>query len=179
MWEGILGKWKDDIPQWLACPPSTFGNDSGKGMWQQVMSMVKELGSSGGGEHWDDEVLCPYSWATRIHQLNCDLVWPKALDQPPYNTHPRSSSSSSHSHNLSPEDELALFSESGQFIGKHEERTDAVYLELDTPEYAGAIHDGWVIEKLMAMAGIRLAAVLNWLFAEVDGGRLSVYEVGT
>ncbi|KAG6808837.1 hypothetical protein H0H87_012497, partial [Tephrocybe sp. NHM501043] len=45
--------------------------------------------------------------------------------------------------------------------------------QLDTPEYAGAIKNDLVIEKLLAQAGIRLAAVLNWLFAdygdELDG----------
>jgi len=39
------------------------------------------------------------------------------------------------------------------------------YLELDTPEYGGKISREWVVEKLFAMAGIRLAAVLNYLFA--------------
>jgi hypothetical protein len=153
MWEGILGKWKDDIPEWLSCPPppSLSTNESGQGVWQQVMSLVKNLGSPGGAKEWDDDVLCPYAWATPIHQLNCDLVWPKALDQPPYNTHSRlsssSSSSSSHSSFLSPEDELALFSPSGKFVGRrhHQEVEDdakTVYLELDTPEYAGVISQG-------------------------------------
>jgi hypothetical protein len=48
------------------------------------------------------------------------------------------------------------------------------YLELDTPEYAGVIQKEWVLEKLMAMAGIRLAGVLNSLFADIDGEGLGV-----
>ena len=39
------------------------------------------------------------------------------------------------------------------------------YLELDIPEYGGKITREWVAEKLFAMAGIRLAATLNYLFA--------------
>jgi hypothetical protein len=34
-------------------------------------------------------------------------------------------------------------------------------VELDTPEYWGRIKGDKVVEKLLAMAGIRLAAVLN------------------
>jgi len=36
-----------------------------------------------------------------------------------------------------------------------------------------------VVEKMMAMAGIRLAAVLNYLFADVESlrGGLGIYEV--
>lgn len=40
------------------------------------------------------------------------------------------------------------------------------YLELDTPEYAGRIQKEFVLEQLLAMGGIRLAAILNYLFAE-------------
>ncbi|KAG8895452.1 hypothetical protein FRB99_000595 [Tulasnella sp. 403] len=39
-----------------------------------------------------------------------------------------------------------------------------VYLELDTPQYAGKIKDQKILEKLLAMGGVRLAAVLNELF---------------
>jgi hypothetical protein len=38
------------------------------------------------------------------------------------------------------------------------------YLELDTPKYSGRIEKEWVIEKLLAMAGIRLAGILNQIF---------------
>ncbi|KZS97179.1 phospholipase C/P1 nuclease [Sistotremastrum niveocremeum HHB9708] len=47
------------------------------------------------------------------------------------------------------------------------------YIELDTPEYSGRIKREKLIEKLLAMAGIRMAGVLNYLFAdESDGNRL-------
>ncbi|KAF7321873.1 hypothetical protein MKEN_00709300 [Mycena kentingensis (nom. inval.)] len=51
------------------------------------------------------------------------------------------------------------------------------YLELDTPNYSGVIARDWVVEKLLAQAGIRLAGILNYLFAEYEGeGKLRVYS---
>lgn len=38
-------------------------------------------------------------------------------------------------------------------------------LQLDTKEYAGKISQEWVVEKLLAMGGLRLAAILNLIFA--------------
>jgi len=38
------------------------------------------------------------------------------------------------------------------------------YLELDTAEYAGQIEKEWIIEKLLAEAGVRLAGILNHIF---------------
>jgi hypothetical protein len=37
-------------------------------------------------------------------------------------------------------------------------------LELDTPGYSGKLTQEWVVEKLLAMAGLRLAAILNSVF---------------
>jgi len=39
-------------------------------------------------------------------------------------------------------------------------------LELDTDEYAGKITEEWVAEKLLTMGGLRLASILNIIFAE-------------
>jgi hypothetical protein len=174
MWEGILGKWKDDVPQWLSCPLSPSPSHSSEmGTWQKVMTIWNQFGSPGGASDWDDEVVCPYAWAKPLHQLNCDIVWPKELDEPPYNSVKPSFSLHKHSdsmHSHSPEEELSLFSKDGTFLGEDSEAVRGTYLELDTPQYAGVIHKRWIIEKLMAKAGIRLAGVLNWLFADLDEG---------
>jgi len=37
--------------------------------------------------------------------------------------------------------------------------------QLDKPEYSGKIEDGWVVEKLLAQGGVRLAGILNAIFA--------------
>jgi hypothetical protein len=42
------------------------------------------------------------------------------------------------------------------------------YLELDTPEYAGVVSKQFLLEKLMAQAGVRLAGILNYLFADIE-----------
>jgi hypothetical protein len=38
------------------------------------------------------------------------------------------------------------------------------YLELDTDKYSGHIEKEWIIEKLLASAGVRLAGILNNIF---------------
>jgi hypothetical protein len=43
-------------------------------------------------------------------------------------------------------------------------------IELDTPQYAGKIRKDRVIEKLIAQAAIRMAAILNGLFADEEAG---------
>jgi hypothetical protein len=43
-------------------------------------------------------------------------------------------------------------------------------LQLDTPEYAGVIEKRMLVEKLLAQGGIRLAGVLNYLFADQGKG---------
>jgi len=45
------------------------------------------------------------------------------------------------------------------------ESVEPELLELDTPEYAGAIEQRMILEKLLAQGGVRLAGVLNYLFA--------------
>jgi hypothetical protein len=39
------------------------------------------------------------------------------------------------------------------------------YLELDTPKYSGAIEKQWIVERLLAQGGVRLAGILNHIFA--------------
>jgi hypothetical protein len=38
--------------------------------------------------------------------------------------------------------------------------------QLDTPEYAGIIEEKWIVEKLLAQGGVRLAGILNRIFSE-------------
>ncbi|KDQ22437.1 hypothetical protein PLEOSDRAFT_1090971 [Pleurotus ostreatus PC15] len=158
MWEGVLGKWHGDVEEWLACPaPSSppikymlphwaqvaFGGRAGRVARLAQRVFGHAYFSIGAPEMFDDGVLCPYHWSQPIHALNCRLVWPKEIDEPPY------------SHAASAEGE----------------RTPRVpLLELDTPKYAGVVEKEWILEELMAQAGLRLAGVLNWLFMDpVEG----------
>jgi hypothetical protein len=172
MWEGVLGKWENDIPNWLTCPaptgtrslslafPSSFG-----AFWQQAQLVWNRV--MGGTMDTDDDLICPYHWAQPIHALNCEIVWPKALDEPPYNNTRLDGASSEHSHHefVSPAAELAQVDSAGRFVAGP---VGGPYLELDTPEYSGVISKQWIVEKLLAQAGIRLAGVLNYLFADIE-----------
>ena len=50
--------------------------------------------------------------------------------------------------------------------GGNESNLETAQLELDTPEYAGVIEKRMLLEKLLAQGGVRLAGVLNYLFAD-------------
>ncbi|KII91283.1 hypothetical protein PLICRDRAFT_38016 [Plicaturopsis crispa FD-325 SS-3] len=167
IWEGIMGKWKDEVAGWLSCP-AAVPDDSFLGRmlpgWTKVLSWMR---ATGGPEDADDDVLCPYYWAQPIHELNCDIVWPKALDEPPYSHVASDARAHSHEHSVSPDVEAAQFDATGRFIAGSAPR-GGPYLELDTPEYAGIIRDQWIVEKLLTMGGVRLAGVLNWLFADEE-----------
>lgn len=156
MWEGILSQWSSELSSWLTCPSSS----SSKSIWQKVLSAFTFDPSE-----TDDEILCPYHWAQPIHSLNCDLVWPPELDQPPYNSGSFTDESDCDSTAHGDENHDHDCDESAESdYTPHQPRHPL--LQLDTPKYAGVIKDSLVIEKLLAQAGIRLAAILNWLFAD-------------
>ena len=166
MWEGILGRWKDEILNWTSCPATTKGSPSTPrgSLWQQVVSKMHTFSSGDIAYETDDDILCPYHWARPIHELNCDLVWPKALDEPPYA--PVITLQGSGTGSLADYTRAEI-----SFDDVDEDSVDTgkrVYLELDTPEYAGVISRTMLVEKLLAQAGIRLAAVINSLFADLE-----------
>jgi hypothetical protein len=65
--EGVLGTWRSEADSWFTCDESTGSNDA-----QTVMAGVDI--------NPDGPVICPYHWAKPIHQINCDIAWPPALD---------------------------------------------------------------------------------------------------
>ena len=132
--DGIGGKWRDEVNSWLECPGQQ--DPEPLSLWQQTKQLV--VGGTWKPSDTDDEIVCPYHWATPIHEMNCEWIWPKEMDEPPYGGPP------------------------SKFGGRPPSHP---YLELDTPEYGGKIAREWVLERLFAMAGIRLAAILNYLFA--------------
>ena len=87
MWEGVFQKWSDQVPKWFSCPETTPAAAGEMGMWQQIVMSWKRLAGGRQGVEIgpDTDVVCPYHWAKPIHALNCDIVWPKELDEPPYN----------------------------------------------------------------------------------------------
>ncbi|KAL1941699.1 hypothetical protein VTO73DRAFT_6699 [Trametes versicolor] len=131
---------------------------------------------AGTEKEWDDAEVCPYAWARPIHALNCDAslpVWPHGLDAP------GDEHGSPHAHADWPEVpydvvdflDMRLLEEAGDAgvaVGGRAPRHPELF-ELDTPEYAGRLARGWVLERLLAMAGVRLAGVLTDIFADVAG----------
>ncbi|KAF9003394.1 S1/P1 nuclease [Cyathus striatus] len=166
MLEGVLNEWSDEVESWLKCPSVQVRPSSGTGAWQQVLSFfrVPEVASE-----TDDETLCPYHWSQPLHKLNCEIVWPKAIDEPPY-SHARLDGYDHHDHEhyATAEEEIAQLDHAAGKRPPH-----PPLLELDTPEYAGKIAKDKLVEKLLAQGGIRLAGLLNWLFAQ-DGEGLRI-----
>jgi hypothetical protein len=163
MWEGILGRWKDEVDDWTSCPATT--STPRGSLWQQVLSTINPFSRSRDvGQETDDDTLCPYHWAQPIHELNCQLIWPKALDEPPYNNFTSLESSDLDSSPDHTEEEI----NSNDVDEESVDGRKRIYLELDIPEYSGVVSKTMLLEKLLAQAGIRLAAVINWLFADLD-----------
>ncbi|KAH9835320.1 phospholipase C/P1 nuclease [Rhodofomes roseus] len=128
-----------------------------RGLWSWLWAGKDE-------ERWDDDVLCPYAWARAIHELNCEFpIWPAELDKvAAAGAHSSRSvdveGSSFEHHDCDMDGGDAAMEAAGRPPRPHPE-----LLELDTPEYAGRVREGWVVERLLAMAGIRLAGILNGL----------------
>lgn len=173
-----MGEWKDEVQDWLACPAVT-SNSPPKPQIPFLPQAALDFW------HWlrvtsipttDDDTVCPFAWAAPIHKLNCDIVWPKALDEEPYSR--TRFDAVEHGHARTPAEDMAMLERAPVEDTTLDGRTPK-YLELDTPEYAGAIYDQWIIEKLLAQGGIRLAAMLNYLFAPLEGGGYRAMTVMT
>ncbi len=153
VWEGIgvghgTGRWESEADSWLACPASSSSSNP-----QRVFTAPRRpppRGPSGPPATSDTATLCPYAWAAPIHQLNCDVVWPPNVEL----TGRYENDGAHHPHHCgttSPEDEAWVVA--GDLP------------EIDTPEFTRRIESEFVIEKLLAQAGVRLAGILNVLFA--------------
>ncbi|VDB87939.1 unnamed protein product [Peniophora sp. CBMAI 1063] len=171
MWDGIglgsysdvPGRWEDELEDWLACPAAPAQT---QGFFSRAAQFV--LGSK--SLETDDQLACPRFWAGPIHELNCDFIWPHALDPEPHHSSVHEDADiddHAHEHNCeggvcSGDEEMHSLLGGPGNIGAVP--ASSHYLELDTPEYSGAIAKAWVVEKLLAQGGIRLAAMLNEIF---------------
>lgn len=158
-WEGLgpdqqSGRWGSEADSWLSCPPAPsfeFVHTQLERPPQEVLAGAataprrKPRSGSGPPATSDSDTLCPYAWAAPINALNCGIVWPPGLDDPQFATH-----------DVDEDDEDASLA--GRAPRKQ-------YLELDTPEYSGKIEKDWLIEKLLMQGGVRLAGILNAIFA--------------
>ena len=121
--QGINKTWTgNEVSSWIQCPTTSGSSSSNED--QMVLQSQWDPSET------DDGSICPWHWATPIQKLACEWVWPKELEQPPY------------------------------------DEQGGPLLELHTKEYAGKITDEWVVEKLLTMGGLRLASILNLIFAQ-------------
>lgn len=170
MHEGLSpgGRFDEESRTWLDCPKPTSANARPIefGFTERVQALFaldipSALGLTtrpGTEMGWDDGVLCPFAWAKPIHELNCELpVWPHELD---------TSGSHASDRELDTDDTVKLPDVDPLASGRprHPE-----LVELDTPEYAGKVAKEWVVERLLATAGVRLAGILTDVFADAAG----------
>ena len=164
VWEGVgvgrgTGRWESEADSWLECPASSLTLSKP----QLVLAGPRRpphRGVEGPPQTSDSDTLCPYAWAAPVHQLNCDVVWPADLDLSARDD----DAEAPHAHHCgadSVEDEMRDWVEAAGRGG----RGGGDFPEMDTPEYSGRIASDWVIEKLLAQGGVRLAGILNALFA--------------
>ena len=71
VWEGLLEQWADELTLWTSCS-LTAATTRGPNTQQQNILSSPQL--------TDDETVCPYFWAKPLYALNCEIVWPPALD---------------------------------------------------------------------------------------------------
>ena len=163
VWEGVgigrgTGRWESEADSWLDCPASS----SSLSEPQLVLAAPRRpphRNVEGPPRTSDSETLCPYAWGAPIHQLNCGVVWPADLDLSARDNDTVIHAHAHHCGTTSVDDEMSA---SMGTVGRG--GSGGHYPELDTPEYSGRIASDWVIEKLLAQGGVRLAGILNALF---------------
>ena len=148
MWEGTLNKWADEIDDWLSCsataPESSIVVEPAESTWQKVLSRLSSFNAL---------------FKKQGVEINPDgdVVCPYFWSQP----------LSALNCDIAWPKQLTL-KESG---GNESSWEETAQLELDTPEYAGVIEKRMLLEKLLAQGGVRLAGVLNYLFADQGTSR--------
>ena len=182
LFEGVFDSWANDIPNWLTCATPTPGllptskniNTEGAltflGLWKSTFGFVHEgvqivmamLNPKMGVDILPDgPIVCPYYWAQSIHHLNCDIVWPAEVDDVRLYTR---FNFASHECSMQEDDQEDDDLDLQPCLGK----AGAPLIQLDSPEYSGVIAQRMIIERLLAQGGIRLAGILNYIFAPKD-----------
>jgi len=174
VWEGVEQKWAEDLDQWIACPTvieETVWSALHRFFLPGWITEKKTVDVS----TTDTEFICPYHWAKPIHALNCEFIWPKELSASDSLGHsatsrPRRTRCTRFPHprfrlegdNDSPYelDDLPYELDDPPY-----ELDDPPY-ELDNPKYTKPIEQRMLLEQFLAQGGVRLAAVLNYIFTD-------------
>jgi hypothetical protein len=86
MWEGLTHEWKDDLEEWIACPPVESRAPAPD--LQQLPLPSSAVTPDTDVRRWDDDFVCPYHWSKPTAALNCKVTFPPELDWPPNSTVP-------------------------------------------------------------------------------------------
>jgi hypothetical protein len=170
VWEGVEGKWAENLDDWIACPAGDGKPEMHKEA-TTVLSTLRDFFLPG----WisergietpvtDTEFICPYHWAKPIHALNCELIWPKEIDE--YNLSSRSRRARCKKFPHPPSVGLELEEELQEAGGVESEEVGEPPYELDNPDYTRPIEERMLLEQFLAQGGVRLAAILNYIFAD-------------
>ncbi|KAG9311857.1 phospholipase C/P1 nuclease domain-containing protein [Chiua virens] len=168
VWEGLLGKWEDELESWLACPAPSASEQPHRELpstWQAVLSLLSspakfmaqavsmtigmDMNTIPNMSLWDAKEESNDGGLGVDDATLCPYAWAKSI----------------HHFNC---DFLRMYN---SHVYEHDDLRSK-YFELNTPAYAGMIQEEWVIEKLLAQAGVRLAGVLNGIFADAEDGEI-------
>ncbi|KAM0752789.1 phospholipase C/P1 nuclease [Meredithblackwellia eburnea MCA 4105] len=149
LWEGVRVWWRSSLPAWLACPnDDSLSSLSSKEGRKQII-----FGTDSRTQTDEPNTVCPQEWARQTHEsVTCPFTFPP--NYPPAGF--PSLNTTYHEENAL-EDPYPL-------------------LELNTAEYYGPIKNGKIIERQLAMGGLRLAGVLNSLFASPEEKEKLLYS---
>ena len=181
VWEGIREWWREDLPTWLACPadgdpfphssimdipPSTPGYLK-KGVFRSAFSAALSVLPAAISIPFQLKYPVPLS---ETHGFASQLISKHPAVQ---NGTAKSAEVHTQEGVVGPVVPACPFSWSKpihqlncDMVWPHEYTPGAALIELDTPKYIGRLDGDKVVEKLLAMAGIRLASVLNTILGD-------------
>jgi len=143
IWEGmgpghVAGRWGSEADSWISCPRPGDTESAVDAEWappQEVLAAAPRKPKPGPG-HGPP--------GTSDSDILCPYAWGAPV------------------HKLNCEVVWPAELDQPETEGRAPRRD---YLELDTPKYAGNIEKKMIVEKLLAQAGVRLAGILNHIFA--------------
>ncbi|TEB29753.1 phospholipase C/P1 nuclease [Coprinellus micaceus] len=142
MWEGVEGAWAEDVEEWLTCPAIAV-NPNGPPQPSTLSILASALTSPAKLVHAVSSAFKERIEIQPDGPLVCPYYWSVPL------------------HQLNCE----YVWPSVLNVAASAPRPRK-YPTLDTPEYMAALDKNLVMERLVAQGGLRLAGILNWLFAD-------------
>jgi len=171
VWEGIRQWWIDDLANWLACPPTgdPYPHSSNSDVPASSPAFMHTFKSASSFVM----ALLPPTWSTYVslaapipltetHNFQAQMLasTPQSLDGQNFTFPACPYTWATPMHDIN-----CALAWPAEYNGSH----DAL-IELDTDAYLGRIGREKTVEKLLAMAGLRLAKVVNEALGEAGEG---------